>query len=91
MVVCPFSTRSVRYSVLTPILEIKLIRSYYIMGEESTHHLDGAPKSVTGFTPICPNVVGTIALSWFLEEKVGRMKQKRVRRGMTAKGCMIWF
>ena len=92
--VCEFTTISVRYSVLTPILKSKSIRRHYIMDRMTTHHLDGGPKSVrgsTGFTPICPGAVGLIALSWFPRETVGCMKQRRLTKGTAKRRCMVWF
>ncbi len=64
------------------------------MGRMTTHHLDGEPRSVrgsTGFTPICPGPVGLIALSWFLQEIDGCMRQRRATREMAKNGCMVSF
>lgn len=62
------------------------------MDMSTTHQPDGEPKSVrglTGFTPICPAVVGTMPLLWSPEETAGRMRQKKVAREIEMKECMV--
>ena len=57
-----------------------------------TYQPGGKPKSVsgsTGFTPICPDAVGTIPLLRSPEETAGCTRAKRAIIEVKKKGCMV--